>query len=151
MTRSSYLVISHIRFSFSWELAKTLFSSLTAGLSDRVNVLGIAADCICCAVLRGLPMTRKRLYYEHPVPYGGWALSLVVLLRVFFWFKGEDAGSTSSSAGETESGAQGDDASQSEGEAAGEHWGGEGTGEGHRSWGHTSSSAYQTDEEVCVL
>lgn len=129
----------------------------TAGLSDEFDLFGIA-DLLhitsvygVVQVLHALLMASKRLYYEHPVPYGGWALSLIVLLRVFFWFKGEDAASTGGSAGEAEPTTQGDGGSQSDGETAGEHWRGESAGGARRSWVHTSSSAYQTDEEVYLL
>lgn len=80
-------------------------------------------------------MSTTRLY-ALPLPYGGWVLSLTVLLGGFLWFRSED---------ETE-------------RYRNSHGGG-GTDEFHDdadedlegTHQHSSpSSAYQTDEEVCM-
>lgn len=79
----------------------------------------------------------RRLYYEGGLPFGGWALSLLLFVRAFFWLRAY--GNTSSKIVDD---AESDDGAWGRGES------GEGQEPRYESWGHSSSSAYKTDEEV---
>lgn len=87
--------------------------------------------------------------YAEPLPYGAWALSMALLLGAFFWFKSDELeGHIYTS--RTGKHRWDDDQEEGDSDAEGEDestWA-ENREEGHPSWGHTSSSAYQTDEEV---
>lgn len=64
--------------------------------------------------------------YAPPLPYGGWVLSLTMLLGSFLWIKSDDAASKAGSSRERE-----------EGQGTDDDW-------------RNNSSAYQTDQEVLL-
>lgn len=80
--------------------------------------------------------------YASPLPYGEWALSLVILVGGFYWVRAEETATKcrtrdSGPAGRRQT-AEGENKEQQEQEDGA--WG-----------GRTSSSAYQTDYEVWLL
>ncbi|CAM9385000.1 unnamed protein product [Ectocarpus sp. 12 AP-2014] len=76
--------------------------------------------------------------YARPLPYGGWALSLSILLGGFFWIRAEGMSAAGSSSRDGQANRrqtqEGDEEEQREEEKSSAH--------------RTSSSAYQTDQEA---
>ncbi|CAM9983071.1 unnamed protein product [Ectocarpus sp. 6 AP-2014] len=74
--------------------------------------------------------------YARPLPYGGWALSLTILLGGFFWVRAEGIPAAGSSSRDRQANRQTQEGDEEEQR--------EETSPTHR----TSSSAYQTDQEA---